>query len=49
MNAFGVFFLVVCFVSAWLSFWAIAEMRWVRWERRRTHLSRAGYWAEDAL
>ena len=49
MNAFGVFFLFVCFVSAWLSFWAIAEMRWVRRERRRTHLSRAGYWAEDAL
>lgn len=30
MNAFGVFFLFVCFVSVWLSFWAIAELRWVR-------------------
>lgn len=32
MNAFGVIFFSVCFVSVWLSFWAIAEMRWVRRE-----------------
>ena len=49
MNAVGVIFFFVCFVAAWFSFWAIAEMRWVRRQRRRIHLSRAGYWAEDAL
>lgn len=40
MNAFGVIFFSVCFVSLWLSFWAIAEMCWVRRERRRLHRRR---------
>ena len=43
MNLFGLFFLCVCFASFWFSLWAIAELRWVRRERRRIHLSRAGY------
>ena len=49
MNLFGVVFLLVCFVAAWFSLAVIADLRWVRRERHRIHLSRAGYWAEDAL